>query len=64
MMGGNIGLGNVTPASEFNFYTDPDAAKIVFKSGITLCMSPVEICAHINNEICKEIKSWETEFSE
>lgn len=32
-MGGSITLGNITPAAEFNFYADPEAAHILYTSG-------------------------------
>jgi purine nucleosidase len=38
LMGGAIGLGNVTPSAEFNIYVDPHAARVVFESGAPLVM--------------------------
>jgi inosine-uridine nucleoside N-ribohydrolase len=34
LMGGSIGVGNVTPAAEFNIWADPEAAARVFESGL------------------------------
>ena len=43
LMGGAIGLGNTTPAAEFNIYADPEAAAIVFDCGRPITMCPLEV---------------------
>lgn len=43
LMGGAAAGGNVTPAAEFNIYDDPDAAQIVFKSGVKLVMCGLDV---------------------
>jgi inosine-uridine nucleoside N-ribohydrolase len=42
-MGGAIGLGNWTPAAEFNIWWDPEAADRVLSSGARLVMVPLEV---------------------
>lgn len=43
LMGGAIGLGNTTPAAEFNIFADPHAAHVVFTSGARIVMTPLEL---------------------
>jgi purine nucleosidase len=46
LMGGAMSEGgNITPAAEFNFYVDPEAAARVFASGAAITMIPLD-CTH------------------
>jgi purine nucleosidase len=44
MMGGGLFEGgNITPAAEFNIYVDPQAATIVFASGVPIVVMPLDV---------------------
>jgi len=48
IMGGAIasladGGGNITPNAEFNFWVDPEAARIVLRSGTPITLSPLNV---------------------
>ncbi|MFQ7235677.1 MAG: nucleoside hydrolase, partial [Enterococcus hulanensis] len=59
VMGGSLGRGNYGVLSEFNFAADPEAAKIVFNSGIPIQVAPLEVGnqAKIMPEITNRLKS-------
>lgn len=44
MGGAACTVGNVTPAAEYNFWVDPEAARIVFHSSLTIEMVGWELC--------------------
>jgi inosine-uridine nucleoside N-ribohydrolase len=58
LMGGSIGLGNVTPAAEFNIWADPEAAARVFASGIDVTMIGLDVThqALLRNEHVERLR--------
>jgi len=48
VMGGAVGApGNVTPAAEFNFYVDPEAAAAVFEAGLPIELVPLDVTRQV-----------------
>jgi pyrimidine-specific ribonucleoside hydrolase len=43
LMGGSMGEGNITPQAEFNIWVDPEAAEVVFASGLPLTMIGLDV---------------------
>lgn len=59
IMGGAFGLtpygfGNVTPVSEFNAYVDPEAARMVFASGLKLTVVGLDVTADPTATLTKD----------
>jgi purine nucleosidase/pyrimidine-specific ribonucleoside hydrolase len=59
LMGGSTGRGNVTPAAEFNIYVDPEAAAIVFESGLPLTMIGLNLThqARATTEVLERVRA-------
>lgn len=59
LMGGSTERGNVTPAAEFNIFVDPEAAAIVFGSGLPLTMIGLNVThqARVTPEIVDRLRA-------
>jgi len=66
LLGGAIGVGNMTPAAEFNILVDPEAAKIVFESGLPIVMVPLEVShtALVTPDIIARIQALHTPYAD
>ena len=71
MMGGGLAFGNWTPAAEFNILVDPEAADVVFKSGIPVQMCGLDVTERalifpedfervraVGNQVAKVVAGW------
>lgn len=48
LMGGSLTYGNSTPAAEFNIWVDPEAADVVFRSGVPIRMFGLNVTRQAN----------------
>lgn len=57
LMGGAAVGGNITPTAEFNIWEDPEAAKIVFDSGLPIVMCGLDVTQKcgLNRQQVKEL---------
>ncbi len=63
IMGGSITRGNCTPCAEYNIFTDPEAAQVVFRSGVPVVMCGLEVTeqAYLLTEEWEEIGRMDSE---
>ena len=71
LMGGGIDFGNWTPAAEFNILVDPEAADVVFRSGVPITMAGLDVTEKalvfpedferiraLNNPVARVVAEW------
>ncbi|WP_156312243.1 nucleoside hydrolase [Lysinibacillus contaminans] len=65
-MGGSAVGGNMSPTAEFNAYVDPHAVEIVFRSGLPIVMSGLDVThkAYVTVEETQRIAAIGTDFSD
>lgn len=63
IMGGAYAEGNVTPYAEFNFWVDPEAAKIVLEIGCKITLVPLDAThtGTISEEVIHELEMLDTD---
>ncbi len=44
LMGGTLSQGNMSSVAEFNIYYDPDAADLVYRSGVPIVTAGIDVC--------------------
>jgi purine nucleosidase len=63
MGGAACTVGNVTPTAEYNIWADPEAARVVFRSGLPIEMVGWELCrgeANLTEEEMHRVRALET----
>lgn len=65
IMGGGYKENNITPAAEFNFWIDPEAAKIVINSGCKITLVPLDAthAAAVSTKVIDELAKLGTKAS-
>jgi len=65
IMGGSLCGGNITPYAEFNIYVDPEAANIVFNSGLIVKMIGLDATmkGHFTADELEDIRKSDSKYS-
>ncbi len=67
LMGGSHAIGNTTPSAEFNIWADPEAARVVFLSGVrSITVVPLDATheAVVSLEECQQLRALGTPAAE